>query len=126
MVRLWAVMLTQRVSQPAALGDSLGNHFRITLRRCHPSAAAVHSRLLRCSGQFINYFGVQRVGEVACVLHAACRLVCGATRMVFLPLPTLQPLSYSLQQGRTPSYLLQQGRGCDLKKPSLPKSVQFG
>ena len=154
----------RRVSQPASLGDSLGNHFRITLRRCHPSAAAVHSRLLRCSnGQFINYFGVQRVGEVACVLQrcdataawacvdlsdllhpppfcscllsflttprllflrqrscgcvairqklrvvysdgrqpdAACRLVCGAARMVFLPLPTLQSLSYSLQQGR--------------------------
>ena len=60
----------RRVAQPASLGDSLGNHFRITLRRCLPSAAAVHARLLRFSnGQFINYFGVQRVGETACVLQ---------------------------------------------------------
>jgi tRNA(Glu) U13 pseudouridine synthase TruD len=60
----------RRVAQPAALGDSLGNHFRITLRRCLPSAQAVHERLLRCSnGQFINYFGVQRVGDTACVLQ---------------------------------------------------------
>ena len=56
--------------QPASLGDSLGNHFRITLRRCHPSAAALHERLLRCSnGQFINYFGVQRVGDTPCLLQ---------------------------------------------------------
>jgi hypothetical protein len=60
----------RRVSQPALLGDSLGNQFRITLRRCQPSAAAVYQCLLRCSsGQFINYFGVQRVGETACMLQ---------------------------------------------------------
>ncbi len=63
----------RRVAQPASLGDSLGNRFRITLRRCQPSAVAVHARMLRFSnGQFINYFGVQRVGETACVLQR-CR-----------------------------------------------------
>jgi hypothetical protein len=60
----------RRVAQPAALGDSLGNRFRIMLRGCRPSAAAVHARLLRCcNGQFINYYGVQRVGETACALQ---------------------------------------------------------
>ena len=88
----------RRVAQPAALGDSLGNQFRITLRRCRPSAAAVHERLLRCcNGQFINYYGVQRVGDTASALqHCAATGAWACVDSSDLLQPPAPPLSFSL------------------------------
>jgi hypothetical protein len=103
----------RRVAQPAALGDSLGNQFRITLRRCRPSAAAVHERLLRCcNGQFINYYGVQRVGDTASALqHCAATGAWACVDSSDLLQPPAPPLSLSLSLCRV-TCLWQRCCGC--------------
>ena len=64
-----------RVSRGVSIGDLIGNEFEITVKNCEMDPSLIRdtvetdSEIIRKTGRFPNYFGVQRFGAVRPVTH---------------------------------------------------------